>query len=347
MSKMDYSSAKEILDIENLQVSFNTYVGEIKAIRGVNIRLYEGEILAVVGESGCGKSVTFQSVIQLLDSPPAEYKAGKILFGEKDLLKLTKKQMNDIRGSEISMIMQDPMTSLDPTMQIGRQISEGLRRHNRNMSKDEANQKVIEMLRLVGIPDAEKRLKQYPHEFSGGMRQRVCAAMALVSSPKILIADEPTTALDVTIQAQIMDLLRDLRVKLNTAIVLITHDLGVVADMADRIVVMYAGKVVESGLVDDIFYDSWHPYTWGLMRSMPKLNEHSKIELATIEGMPPDLFMPPKGCAFAPRCEYAMKVCYEEEPPTYEYSPSHCSACWLLNPDAPHVEQPFKKQEKA
>ena len=341
---IDYSNAKEILKIEDLRVSFNTYVGEVKAIRGVDITLYEGEILAVVGESGCGKSVSFQSVIKLLDSPPAEYKGGKILYQGKNLLEVSKKEMQDIRGSEISMIMQDPMTALDPTMQIGNQISEGLRRHNKGMSKAEAEQRVVKMLELVGIPDPDKRLKQYPHEFSGGMRQRVCAAMALVSSPKILIADEPTTALDVTIQAQIMDLLHDLRKKLNTAIVLITHDLGVVADMADRIVVMYAGKVVETGQVEEIFYDSWHPYTWGLMRSMPKLNETSKVELATINGMPPDLFMPPQGCAFAPRCEYAMKVCYEEQPPVFPCgSDSHCSACWLMDPDAPKVKQPFKK----
>ncbi len=343
MRKQKDPDRQPILSIQDLRVSFNTYAGEVKAIRGVDINLFPGEIMAVVGESGCGKSVTFQSVMKLLDSPPAEYKGGKVIYQGRNLLECGKKEMEDIRGSEISMILQDPMTALDPTMRIGVQIQEGLLRHT-ELTRAQAKQRVIEMLALVGIPDPANRFSQYPHEFSGGMRQRVCAAMALVSDPSILIADEPTTALDVTIQAQIMDLLRELRAKLGTAIVLITHDLGVVADMADRIVVMYAGKVVEKGSLHEVFYDSWHPYTWGLMRSMPKMYEKSKCELATIDGIPPDLFQTLRGCAFAPRCDYAMKICYGAQPPLFACSDTgHSSACWLKDPEAPSVERPYSK----
>lgn len=333
---------EKILSIENLQVSFDTYAGEIRAIRDVNIDLYKGEVVAIVGESGCGKSVTFQSTMQLLPIPPAVYKGGSIMYDGRDILKLSRKEMEHIRGSEISMILQDPMTSLDPTMQIGKQITEGLLRHEK-MSSQEAFKKSVEMLELVGIPNPERRMKQYPHEFSGGMRQRVCIAIALVCNPKILIADEPTTALDVTIQAQILDLLKGLKDKLGTAIVLITHDLGIVVDMASRVVVMYAGKVVEEGSIDDIFYDSWHPYTWGLLKSMPKLTEKNKTLLSTIDGTPPDLYAPPVGCAFAPRCEYAMKVCYDEQPKFYDCGQGHITSCWLKDSGAPAVVRPISK----
>lgn len=333
----------KILSIENLNVSFNTYAGEINAIRDVSIDLYSGEVIAIVGESGCGKSVTFQSTIQLLPQPPAVYKGGKIVYNGKNLLNMSKKEMESIRGSNISMILQDPMTSLDPTMQIGNQIMEGLLRHEK-ISKKEAYNKAVEMLDLVGIPNPSSRMKQYPHEFSGGMRQRVCIAIALVCNPKILIADEPTTALDVTIQAQILDLLKELQSKLGTSIVLITHDLGVVVEMASRVVIMYAGKVVEEGLLNDIFYDSWHPYTWGLLKSIPKLSDSkNRVLLKSIDGTPPDLYYPPKGCAFAPRCEYAMHVCYEEQPEFYDCGKGHKTSCWLKDPDAPHVERSLFK----
>lgn len=333
---------EKILSIENLNVSFNTYAGEIKAIRDVSIDLYKGEVVAIVGESGCGKSVTFQSTMQLLPVPPAIYKSGKIIYDGKNLLELSNKEMEKIRGSQISMILQDPMTSLDPTMQIGKQIMEGLLRHE-NVSKQHAFNKAVEMLELVGIPNAASRMKQYPHEFSGGMRQRVCIAIALVCNPKLLIADEPTTALDVTIQAQILDLLKELKDKLGASIVLITHDLGVVVDIASKVVVMYAGKVVEKGSINDIFYDSWHPYTWGLLKSMPKLAEKNKTLLNTIDGTPPDLYIEPKGCAFAPRCEYAMRVCYDEQPGFYECGNEHVTSCWLKDSESPQIKRPIAK----
>jgi oligopeptide transport system ATP-binding protein len=266
-------------------------------------------------------------------------KAGEIIFEGKDLTKLPEKQLEKIRGAEIAMIFQDPMTSLNPTMTIGKQIMEGLMKHQK-MSKSQAREKAIEMLSLVGIPSPESRIDQYPHQFSGGMRQRAMIAIALACAPKVLIADEPTTALDVTIQAQIIDLMKDLQEKINTSIILITHDLGVVADIADRVVVMYAGKVVESGALDEIFYNPRHPYTWGLMASMPRLNQSRDQELLPIPGSPPDLISPPKGCPFAARCKYAMKICTEQMPETTQVSPTHQVACWLEHPMAPKVEPP-------
>lgn len=331
---------EKILSIKDLHISFDTYAGEVQAVRGVSFDLYKGEIVAVVGESGCGKSVTFQSTVKLLPSPPAVYKSGEIMYKGHNLIEYSKKQIKNIRGSEIAVILQDPMTSLNPTMTIGKQIMESVLKHTK-MTCSEAFDKATEMLELVGMPNARSRMKQYPHEFSGGMRQRVCIAMALVCNPSVLIADEPTTALDVTIQAQILDLLKSIKNKLGTSIILITHDLGVVVDMASRIVVMYAGKIVECGKLKDIFYNSYHPYTWGLLGSMPKLNEKNKIELNTILGTPPDLFNPPKGCAFAARCEYAMRICYEEQPEEYKcQGENHTACCWLLNPDAPKVKRP-------
>ncbi len=327
---------KKILEVKDLSVSFKTYGGEVQAVRNVNFDLYEQETLAIVGESGSGKSVTVQSIMRLIAMPPGEFKSGSVILDGEDLVQKSESQMEQIRGKEIGMIFQDPMTSLNPTMRIGKQITESLIKHQ-NMSKKEAHAKGIELLKLVGIPNPETRINQYPHEFSGGMRQRAMIAIALSCNPKVLIADEPTTALDVTIQAQILELLRDLQKETNTAIILITHDLGVVANAADRVAVMYGGKVVETGTVDEIFYQPKHPYTWGLLGSMPKLNEENE-ELQSIPGSPPDLKDPPKGCPFAARCAYAMKVCDQYMPPYFESSTTQKSACWLLDERAPKVE---------
>lgn len=329
---------KKILEVNDLHVSFNTYGGEVQAVRGVSFDLFEGETLAIVGESGSGKSVTAQSIMKLIAEPPGEYKKGSILLDGVDLLQKSENEMQHIRGQEIGMVFQDPMTSLNPTMKIGRQITEGLIKHQ-NMSRQEAHERGIELLKLVGIPNPERRINQYPHEFSGGMRQRVMIAIALSCNPKILIADEPTTALDVTIQAQILDLLKDIQKKTNTAIILITHDLGVVANTADRVAVMYGGKIVETGTVDEIFYNPKHPYTWGLLSSMPKLHD-IKEELQSIPGSPPDLKDPPKGCPFVTRCPYAMKVCDEHMPAYAEVNENQRTACWLLDERAPKVEPP-------
>lgn len=329
---------KKILEVNDLHVSFNTYGGEVQAVRGVSFELFQGETLAIVGESGSGKSVTAQSIMKLIAEPPGEYKKGSILLEGVDILQKSEKEMQRIRGQEIGMVFQDPMTSLNPTMKVGRQITEGLIKHQ-NMSRQEAHERGIELLKLVGIPNPERRINQYPHEFSGGMRQRVMIAIALSCNPKILIADEPTTALDVTIQAQILDLLKDIQKKMNTAIILITHDLGVVANTADRVAVMYGGKIVETGTVDEIFYNPKHPYTWGLLSSMPKLHD-IKEELESIPGSPPDLKDPPKGCPFVTRCPYAMKVCNQHMPNYEQVSDKQRTACWLLDERAPRVEPP-------
>src|ERR1700730_284943 len=281
-----------ILEVNNLQVSFKMYTGEVQAVRGVSFTLNKGEVLAIVGESGCGKSVTAQTLMRLVPSPPSYIKAGSIMFdGKHEITKLSEHQMEKIRGEEMGMIFQDPMTSLNPTMTIGSQITEGLRKHQR-MSRKEAKFRAVEILKLVGMSNPNERIHQYPHELSGGMRQRVMIAIALACNPKLLIADEPTTALDVTIQAQIIDLLRDIQEKTETSIILITHDLGVVAEMAQRVIVMYAGKVVEQGNVDDIFYNPKHPYTWGLLRSIPRLDNDKHDDLVPIPGTPPDLYAP-------------------------------------------------------
>jgi oligopeptide transport system ATP-binding protein len=330
---------EKILEVKDLSVSFQTYGGEVQAVRNVNFDLYKGETLAIVGESGSGKSVTTQTIMKLIPMPPGKIKNGQILFEGKDIVPLSDKQMEKIRGKEISMIFQDPMTSLNPTMKIGRQIMEGLIKHQ-NMSTSSAKERAIEMLRLVGIPMPERRVNQYPHEFSGGMRQRAMIAIALAANPKLLIADEPTTALDVTIQAQILELMKDLQSKMDTSIIFITHDLGVVANVADRVAVMYGGQIVETGTVDEIFYDPRHPYTWGLLASMPSLENDDKSELAAIPGTPPDLTNPPKGDPFAARNPYAMQIDFEEEPPLFQISETHFAKTWLLHPDAPAVEPP-------
>jgi oligopeptide transport system ATP-binding protein len=322
---------ERILDVKDLHVSFHTYAGEVKAVRGVNFHVNRGEAVAIVGESGCGKSVTAQTLMKLIPMPPGEIKKGDILFNGVNLVNKTNKEMESIRGNEIGMIFQDPMTSLNPTMTIGNQITEGLIKHQ-NLSRSEANKRAIELLTTVGIPQPEKRVEQYPHEFSGGMRQRAMIAIALACSPKLLIADEPTTALDVTIQAQILDLMKDLQKKTGTSIILITHDLGVVAEMCDRVIVMYAGKVIETGTVDDIFYNPQHPYTKGLLRSVPRLDLNRDEPLTPIFGTPPDLLRPPTGCGFTARCESAMRVCTEFDPELGEVSSTQRSACWLQHP---------------
>lgn len=329
---------ENILEVKDLNISFHTFAGEVKAIRGVNFELKKGETLAIVGESGSGKSVTTKAIMRLLPPGNSQIKQGEILFEGKDLTKLSDKQMQKIRGQDISMIFQDPMTSLNPTMTVGKQIMEPLIKHQ-NMSKSAARERAVQLLRLVGIPKPELRVKQYPHQFSGGMRQRVVIAIALACNPKVLIADEPTTALDVTIQAQILELMKDLQQKIDTSIIFITHDLGVVANVADRVAVMYGGKIVEIGTVDEVFYNPQHPYTWGLISSMPSLDAKDE-ELYVIPGTPPDLLHPPKGDAFAPRNEYAMQIDLEEQPPMFKVSETHYAATWLLHPDAPKVEPP-------
>lgn len=318
----------EILEVKDLHVSFNTYAGEVKAVRGINFTVNKGEFVAIVGESGCGKTVTSETIMGLL--PTSGFiKQGEIIFQGEDLVKKTEHEMGKIRGKEIGMIFQDPMTSLNPTMTVGNQIAEGLRKH-KELSKREAREGALEALKLVGIPIPEKRIDQYPHQFSGGMRQRVMIAIALASEPALLIADEPTTALDVTIQAQILSLMKNLQDQLNTSTILITHDLGVVAEVCDKVVVMYAGKVVETGTVDDIFYHPQHPYTKGLLASVPRLD--MKTRLIPIRGTPPELLSPPKGCAFASRCQYAMKVCLEIDPALETTTGTQQAACWMHHP---------------
>ncbi|WP_423406883.1 ABC transporter ATP-binding protein [Heyndrickxia sp. MSNUG] len=318
---------EKVLEVKDLHVSFKTFGGEVKAVRGVTFDLHKGETLAIVGESGCGKSVTSQSIMKLIPEPPGKFDGGSIIYKNKDLTKLKDSEMRKIRGSDISMIFQDPMTALNPTLTIGDQLTEGILQHMK-VSKEQAKRTAIEMLDLVGIPSPHARLKQYPHQFSGGMRQRIVIAMALVCQPEVLIADEPTTALDVTIQAQILELFRDIQKKTGVSIILITHDLGVVAQVADRIAVMYAGKIVETGTRREIFYSPQHPYTKGLLNSVPRLDVE-EAELIPIGGTPPDLFSPPVGCPFTARCPYAMEVCDKVYPFQTQLSSSHEVDCWL------------------
>ena len=328
--------SETILSIENLRIHFETFAGEVQAIRGVNLKLEKGETLALVGESGSGKSVTAKSVMKLL-SNNAVVKEGSITFKGENILEKSERDMQSIRGKEIAMVFQDPMTSLDPTMKIGKQITEVIIKHEK-VSKEEANKRAEELLELVGIPNAKERMKQYPHQFSGGQRQRIVIAIALACHPDVLIADEPTTALDVTIQAQILELLKELQQQFQMAIIFITHDLGVVANVADRVAVMYAGKVVEVGTADEVFYNPQHPYTWGLLRSMPTL--HTGDTLYAIPGSPPDLLDPPVGDAFALRSDVALEIDRVKEPPMFEVSPTHFAATWLLDPRAPKVPVP-------
>ncbi|HZG55906.1 ABC transporter ATP-binding protein [Paenibacillus sp.] len=329
--------SETILEVKDLQVSFNVRGGEVQAVRGVSFDVKKGEAVAIVGESGCGKSVTAQTIMRLIPNPPGVIKNGSIRFKGEELTKKSEKEMEAVRGKDIGMIFQDPMTSLNPTLTIGRQITEGLIKHQK-MSRNAAKERAIEILKLVGIPNPEARFAQYPHEFSGGMRQRAMIAIALACNPALLIADEPTTALDVTIQAQILTLMKDLQTRLGTSIILITHDLGVVADMCDRVIVMYAGKVVETGTKWEVFKNPKHPYTRGLLRSVPRLDQKKDEELIPIIGTPPDLIKPPAGCGFCARCDEAMEICQTRDVDMTEISPSHKAACWLLHPMAPSAQ---------
>ena len=329
-----------ILEVKNLRVSYHTYAGEVKAVRGVQFSLEKGQALAIVGESGCGKSVTAKSIMGLIKAPQGEIKENsEILYHGENILKYNKKQWQHYKGGECAIIFQDALASLNPTMRVGKQIMENLMGH-KNMTKQEAAKEAVEMLRMVGIPEPEKRVRQYPHEFSGGMRQRVMIAIAFACDPKILICDEPTTALDVTIQGQILDIIKNLQKKNQTSVIMITHDLGVVANIAQKIAVMYSGIIVESGTCEDIFYRPRHPYTWALIRSVPRLDLKNKQELATIPGTPPDLLNPPVGCPFCTRCSYCMPICKEEMPEVTEFGGEHKAACWLHHPMAPKVEMP-------
>ncbi|WP_312667452.1 ABC transporter ATP-binding protein [Tissierella praeacuta] len=330
---------EKVLEIKDLNISFHTYAGEVKAVRGISFDVHKGETLAIVGESGCGKTVTAKAILRLLKTPPAEIKKGsQILFDGENVVEMDKKRLLSYRGEDVAMIFQDPMTSLNPTMTVGKQIMETLQIHKK-ISKKEAEAEAIKLLKLVNIPNAEERINQYPHELSGGMRQRVMIAIALSCNPRVLIADEPTTALDVTIQAQIMDLLKELKDKFGTAIILVTHDLGVVANFADRIQVMYAGNIVETGTKEEIFYNSQHPYTWALLSSVPSVDTKSKEELYSLGGTPPDLILPLPGCPFSSRCEHAMEICKEMRPEETSLSGTHKVNCWLQHPDAPKVDR--------
>lgn len=324
----------KLLEVENLKVSYHTYAGEVQSVRGLSFGLSQGEAIAIVGESGCGKSVTAKSIMGLIQSPPGEIKEGsRIWFDGKNILEFNQKEWQSYRGADCAIVFQDALAALNPTLTIGKQIGEKLHIHKK-VSGSQAVEETVRLLRQVGIPNPEKRIRQYPHEFSGGMRQRVMIAIALACNPRILIADEPTTALDVTIQADIIDLIKSLKDQLDMAVVLITHDLGIVANIAERIVVMYAGKVVEEGTGSHIFYSPRHPYTRALLKSVPRLDTREGQALEYIEGAPPNMISPPEGCAFADRCPKRMKICREQEPPKYEFEHGHFAECWLYHPYA-------------
>lgn len=334
-----------ILKVEDLRFNFRTYAGEVQAVRGVDFTLNKGESLGIVGESGCGKSVTAKSIIKLNPDSNGYYKSGSIEFDGKEVLNMKKKDLLRMRAKDVRMIFQDPMTSLNPTMKVGRQISEGILNAFPKMKNNEAKNIAIEALKNTGIPNPEERYNQYPHQFSGGMRQRAMIALALAVNPKLLICDEPTTALDVTLQAQILELIKDLQKVYNTAIIFITHDLGVVANIAKNIAVMYAGEIVEYGSSNDIFYNAKHPYTWGVLQSIPKRDADMSVPLVPIPGTPPDLFDPPKGCAFAARCPYALDICTKGEPPNYMTKDKQLVRCWLYHEMAPKTINPITEQE--
>jgi oligopeptide/dipeptide ABC transporter ATP-binding protein len=330
---LESAVAHPVLDVQDLHVEFDTYGGIVKAVRGASFSVAKGKTLAIVGESGCGKSVSVQSIMGLIPTPPGRITRGTALLGGVDIIRQKIVDGHDVRGSRIGMIFQDPMSSLNPTMKVGNQIAETLVVH-RGYSAKQAAARAVELLASVNIPEPERRAQQYPFAFSGGMLQRAMIAMAIACEPEILIADEPTTALDVTIQAQILDLLKELQRKQGMAIVLITHDLGVVARMADEVVVMYAGEIVEHGSADDVFYSAAHPYTVGLRSAMPS-RDASRASLVPIEGAPPDLFAPPPGCAYFARCPHAMLLCEKEHPPSFAVAPRHSARCWLHHADAP------------
>lgn len=325
-----------LLQVKDLEVSFFTNAGEVKAVRKISYDLKFGEVIGIVGESGSGKSVSSYALMGIIPEP-GKVIGGDIIFDGEKILEKTEGDLQKIRGKDVGMIFQDPMTSLNPVFTVGHQIEESLKRHT-ELNKIQRTERIIGLLKLVGINQPEKRVKQYPHELSGGMRQRIMIAMSLACNPKLLIADEPTTALDVTIQAQIIELLKELKEKINMSIIFITHDLGVVADICDKIAVMYAGTVVERGSVEEIFYKPQHPYTKGLLKSIPRVDSDEHERLIPIEGNPVDLIFPPAGCAFAPRCESCMKICLENVPPVYMENEGHESACWL------HVKDLMEKE---
>jgi oligopeptide/dipeptide ABC transporter ATP-binding protein len=334
----DLAIARPVLEVQDLHVEFDTYGGIVKAVRGASFAVAKGKTLAIVGESGCGKSVSVQSIMGLIPMPPGRITRGVALLDGIDIVRRKIVDGDDVRGSRIGMIFQDPMSSLNPTMKVGDQIAETLVVH-RGYSRRQASARAVELLASTHIPEAEKRAAQYPFAFSGGMLQRAMIAMAIACEPDVLIADEPTTALDVTIQAQILDLMKELQRKNGMAIVLITHDLGVVARMADDVAVMYAGEIVEKGSAEDVFYRAAHPYTLGLRAAMPSRDTSKSVGLRPIEGTPPDLFAPPVGCAYFARCPYAMRVCEPRHPPNFIVSPGHGALCWLHDPAAPRVPE--------
>ena len=335
---MSEKKSEHLLEVDDLHVSFFTPAGEVKAVGGITYTLDEDEVIGIVGESGSGKSVEAYSIMGLLQSP-GKVIAGSITFEGEDVLAKDKKEMTAFRGNRAAMIFQNPMTSLNPVYTIGNQLIEALKAHDKEIPKEEAAKRAMEMLTMVGINNVEQRMKQYPHELSGGMRQRVMIAMGLICHPKLLIADEPTTALDVTIQAQILELMKSLQAQTHMGIIFITHNLGVVAEICDKVCVMYAGKMVEQGPVDDIFYSPAHPYTEGLLRSMPRVDAESHERLIPIEGTPVDMLNPPEGCPFAPRCEHCMKICLQKMPPYVDVGEEHRSACWL------RVQEALEKKE--
>src|SRR5687768_12522390 len=342
-------NGQPLLEVKDLRTQFMTQDGVVKAVDDVSFYIMPGETLGVVGESGSGKSMTGLSIMRLIPIPPGKIATGEVLLEGRDILKMSDNDVRKIRGKEIAMIFQDPMTSLNPVLTISRQLCEAIQLHL-GMNKDQARARAVELLKLVGIPNAEKRLDQYPHQFSGGMRQRVMIAMALSCNPKLIIADEPTTALDVTIQAQILDLMRTLQSERDTGVIMITHSMGVVAGMADRIQVMYAGHIVETASTDEIFANPRHPYTVGLMKSIPRLDATGKEKLEPIRGLPPDLIDLPDMCPFVPRCNYAREQCERKNPPLLEVSPGHFSACWFhdevnINDDQDQIAQKYGHPE--
>ena len=334
----DYMNNEVILSVKDLRISFRAYGGKVQAVRGISFDLYRGETLAIVGESGSGKSVSIKAIMGILANN-AIIEEGEILYNGKDLTKVKEDDFHEIRGKRIGLIFQDPLSALNPIMKIGKQITEVLRL-NKKITKEEAKEKALELMRAVGIPDVERRFEQYPFQFSGGMRQRIVIAIALAGDPEILICDEPTTALDVTVQAKILELINQIKEQKNLSVIFITHDLGVVANMADRVNVMYAGKIVETGTSEEIFFAPAHPYTWALLSSMPDL--HTKERLLAIPGTPPNMIYPPKGDAFAARNQFAMRIDYEQEPPMFKITETHAAATWLLHPQAQnnHIEMP-------
>ncbi len=330
---------RKLLEVKDLHVSFMTYAGEVQAVRGVDLHVNAGETLAIVGESGCGKSVTVQAIMRLLPEPPAVIKKGSICFDGDELAGKSDKEMENYRGNAFSMIFQDSMTALNPTMKVGKQLVEAIKAHQK-ISSEAAKQSALQLLDKVGLPNPKLTYRTFPHTLSGGMRQRIMIAMALSCNPGVLFADEPTTALDVTMQAQILDLMANIKQERQNSIVLITHDLGVVAKMADRVAVMYAGQIIEEGDKEEIYYNPKHPYTWGLLGSMPNLIQERKGMLMSIAGSPPDLFSPPVGCAFAPRCDYGMKICVKQPPSNQHLTIGHKIRCWLYHEQSPRKIKP-------